>query len=449
MRKKTVKANKYGIDATMIHDDALQIIKKLQNNGFDGCIVGGGVRDLILHKTPKDFDVVTNATPEDVRKVFRRNSIIIGKRFKIVHIICNHLNYDKLINNRPINERHVIEVSTYRSNVVHKHAISKLGRIMVDNNYGTQKDDAFRRDFTVNALYYDPIKEVIIDYTDGITDITNNTLRMIGDVKARYIEDPVRILRAIRLSIKTGLNIEADTLHHIDTQKKLLLNENSGRLFEEMLKILLSGYSIECIQYFQQMKFPRGVFVLFDKLFLRDTMDEFALKVLKKTDDRIKETGNVSVAFILAGLLWNNVYDKWQTLLLEGGSPIGAMHEAIDAVRDYGRQIGINQNIYGMMSETWMMQLEFDYPIVNKIYNISNTSKTRQGLYLYNIRMECGGVDLKLNNWWNEFFQLLNNGDDAQKNIHIDILQKICNIDTKNTSKNKKRKKKINHTHKE
>ncbi|MFN7095464.1 MAG: polynucleotide adenylyltransferase PcnB, partial [Burkholderiales bacterium] len=181
MSKKTLSAAKYGVSNQLVNSDAMYVIEKLHSHGFDGYIVGGGIRDLLLRKTPKDFDIVTNATPELVRKIFKRNSIIIGRRFKIVHVVFNNINPDKMINNRPLRERNIIEISTYRSAKILQQSLNEYGRIMVDNNYGNQKEDSSRRDFTINALYYDPIREVIIDYHDGIKDIEAKVVRMIGD----------------------------------------------------------------------------------------------------------------------------------------------------------------------------------------------------------------------------------------------------------------------------
>ena len=154
---KKINAFEINVNKGMVNSDALNVIQKLQQHNFDGYVVGGGVRDLILGKIPKDFDVVTNATPEEVKRIFKRNSIIIGRRFRLVHVLFESINPDKIINNRPLMDRHVIEVSTYRSNKIRKHVLSEHGRILEDNVYGTMLEDASRRDFTVNALFYDQI----------------------------------------------------------------------------------------------------------------------------------------------------------------------------------------------------------------------------------------------------------------------------------------------------
>jgi poly(A) polymerase len=441
-RKKTVAANivpatNYGVNATLIDEFALKVVKKLQENKFEGLIVGGGIRDLLLNKPPKDFDVVTDATPEDVRRLFKRNSIIIGKRFRIVHVIFERINYDRLVNNRPALERHIIEISTYRSLKTQHTTVNELGRIVSDNSYGMQSDDALRRDFTVNALYYDPIQEVIIDYSDGLTDIKNHTLRMIGEPQLRYTEDPVRILRALRLSIKLNLQIEAKTLEQISASRELLSNENRGRLFEEMLKILMSGYAHECVDAVKKFKLPSGIFPIFDKVFFGKTPDPIALKVLDKTDSRLRENNNVSAVFILSGMMWHMLYELWQQkFLYSGADAIQGLYDAIDNFRDCAVRLGVPRNIYNSMTYIWRLQFEFENPTIKNVIKTTTSSRFRQGLHLYNLRMEFGEVDGNLNQWWNKFIEL---HDGTEKLAHLDQLQSICgNQKIKTTRSSKK-----------
>lgn len=405
MTKKTVAAKKYNIDNSQISADALYVIEKLQENGFDACIVGGGIRDLLLGKQPKDFDIVTSATPELVRKVFRRNSIIIGRRFKIVHIIFDNINPNKMVNNRPIVERHIIEVSTYRSNKVHKHSLNEHGRIMIDNNYGTQKEDAIRRDFTINALYYDPFAEKIIDYQNGLKDIESKTLKVIGKARTRYIEDPVRILRAIRLSVKLGLTIDKDSQKPIEELKHLLLNESRGRMYEEMLKILLSGYSVACIRELIKINFPKNIFPLLDRIFFVSEPDELALNILTKTDLRLKENPDVSLVFILSGLMWSGVYLTYQKLLVSGSSIKHNFYDSIAMQREFAYNTGITKNIFNNISDLYILQFEFEYPNIKKIDKILINPRFRQAWHLYTSRHEVNQVDPKLYNWWHSYLE--------------------------------------------
>ena len=403
MTKKTVSAQSLGISKSMVTHDAIYVIEKLHKNGFDGYIVGGGIRDLLLGKTPKDFDIVTNATPEQVRKVFKRQSIIIGRRFKIVHVIFDNINPEKMVHNRPIMERHVIEISTYRSSKVLKHTINEHGKITDDNNYGSQKEDAFRRDFTINAMFYDPVHETVIDYTNGINDIANKSLRIIGDPVQRYTEDPVRMLRAFRLSVKLGLDIDYLSFTPFAEIKNLLTHENKSRMYEEMLKILLSGSALACIKRLYEVGLPNNVFGLFDRLFFKSEPDQLALKVIEKTDLRLKETTDVSLVFILAGLMWNIIYTEWQELLKSGDTARQCLNDSIYKFKDEAYRIGITKYTYGSMRDVWLLQLEFEAPNLKRIDTITSTPRFRQAWHLFGVRYEMGQVDSVLYDWWDRF----------------------------------------------
>lgn len=441
MTKKIVSAESLGISNADVSHDAIYVIEKLHKNNFDGYIVGGGIRDILLGKTPKDFDIVTNATPEQVRKIFKRNSIIIGRRFKIVHVLFDNINPDKMVNNRPLIERHIIEISTYRSSKIHKHNLNERGRITEDNNYGTQKEDAFRRDFTINSLYYDPIKEVVIDYLNGLKDIEKKTVRIIGDAKERYTEDPVRMLRAFRLSVKLGLNIEKGTFAPFAKMKHLLTHENKGRLYEEMLKILLSGSSSACIKKLHEVNLPNHVFALFDKLFFKANPDILALNVLEKTDARLKETPDVSLVFILSGLIWSLIYNDWQKLLGTDLSPRQALNDSILHNRNYTYSIGITKYTYSAMRDVWLLQLDFEMPTLKRIENILSIPRFRQAWHLFSLRHELGQVDPKLYEWWNKFITATN---EERIEMHGDLKAFIQPVnEIKPAKKKKKRKKKV------
>lgn len=438
MSKKTVSAEKYNVDNSKISADALYVIEKLQENGFDAYIVGGGIRDLLLGKQPKDFDVVTSATPEMIRKVFRRNSITIGRRFRLVHVIFDNVNPNKIINSRPLVERHVIEVSTYRSNKVHQHSLSEHGRIMVDNNYGTQKEDAIRRDFTINALYYDPVAEKIIDYQDGLKDIERKCVKTIGKARSRYIEDPVRILRAIRLSIKLGLNIDKESLKPIEELKHLLLNESLGRMHEEMLKILLSGYSVECIKTLTRLNLPKNTFNLFDRIFFNSTADQLAFNILAKTDLRLKENPDVSLVFILSGLMWNTIYSAYEDLLARGeNSARQAFCDAIAMQKEFVYKVGVTKGLFTSISNVWLLQFEFEHPNLKKIDKILTSPRFRQAWHLYTCRFEIDQVDHKLYNWWNSYISVDN---EEKSKLH----KELRNIVQINKPRSKRRKRPLN-----
>ncbi len=418
--KEIIDARTLGVSHSQVDLEALEVVRKLQSQGFSAYIVGGGTRDLLLGKIPKDYDIVTNAEPEKIRRIFHKNSMIIGRRFKIVHVYFEKLNVERSTKvGKPCYERHIIEVSTYRSNKIHDHTLSEHGRILVDNNYGSIDEDAFRRDFTINALYYDPIAEVIIDYHHGLDDIKHKVIRVIGNAHERYLEDPVRVLRAIRLSEKLGLTIDENTYINFRNAKHLLLNEPKGRLFEEMLKILLSGSSVSIIRELHELGLPRRVFNLFDKLFLHSRPDEFALEVLKKTDERIAKGEDVSLIFILSGLIWQSVYHFYQQELSAGNHFRQAMLNAIARNKNLIFNSGITRNLYAAIREIWLMQLDFDFPSVNRLEHFLNQSRFRQAWHLYNLRGEFQQVNSEIFGWWDEYLKLDVDADKTELLIRL------------------------------
>ncbi len=434
---KKINAHDINIHRGMINSHALNVIQKLQQHNFDGYIVGGGVRDLILGKIPKDFDVVTNATPEEVKRIFKRNSIVIGRRFRLVHVMFEGINPDKIINNRPLMDRHVIEVSTYRSNKIRKHVLSEHGRILEDNVYGTMAEDASRRDFTVNALFYDPINEVVFDGHGGLDDLNNKLIRIIGDPRERYIEDPVRILRAIRLSIKLGLNIEAKTREPFTELKDLLANEPRGRMYEEMLKLLRSGYAIDCIAAIDDLDIPSGVFYLFDRIFFTKNPDELAMRIVAKTDERIVSGEDVSTIFILAGLMWNMVNKEWQKLLASGDSPRQTLTDAISHFKGFAYSLGVARHAYTLMRDVWLLQLDFDNPSVKRVDVILSHQRLRQAWHLYATRHEFGQVDTVLYQWWDKFMEAT---DEQRADLLLELDSVVGSVGVKKP-KRKRRKK--------
>lgn len=438
MAKKPISAQSLGISNSLVSPDAIYVIEKLHKHNFDGYIVGGGIRDILLNKTPKDFDIVTNATPEQVRKIFKRNSIIIGRRFKIVHVIFDNINPEKMVNNRPIIERHIIEISTYRSSKINKHHLNEHGRITEDNNYGSQKEDALRRDFTINSLYYDPVNQVVIDYNNGLKDINDKLIRIIGNAKERYTEDPVRMLRAFRLAVKLDLHIHKDTFAPFNKMKHLLTHENKGRLYEEMLKILLSGSAVKCIHKLYEVKLPHNVFALFDQLFFKPAPDILAVKVLEKTDARLKETSDISLVFILSGLMWSIINDNWQKFL-STMPPRQALIEGISKHREYIYSIGITKYTYSAMRDVWLLQLDFENPTIKRLESILSIPRFRQAWHLFSLRHELGQVDSSLFNWWDKFINATN---DERISLHSELQTLVKHSSDKKPPKKRKRKKK-------
>src|SRR5690606_13312766 len=247
-KAKLISARVHRIDRKLISQGALKTIEGLQKAGFEAYIVGGAVRDLLLNHRPKDFDVATDATPEEVNRVFRR-SRIIGRRFRLVHVMFGP---------------ETVEVSTFRGSHLSDSAdadarMTENGRILRDNVFGNQEEDALRRDFTANALYYDPTTENIYDFHHGVADIKAGILRMIGDPVQRYREDPVRMLRAVRLSAKLGLRLDKATEEPIPKLADTLADVPPSRLFDEMLKLFLSGHAIDSANALRQHALHNGL----------------------------------------------------------------------------------------------------------------------------------------------------------------------------------------------
>jgi len=267
--------DKHGVPRERISSCARRVTVGLQEAGFKAFVVGGAVRDLLLDLEPKDFDVATDATPEEVRDIFRR-SRIIGRRFRLVHVMCG---------------AETVEVSTFRGGVsddVEEHARDEHGRILRDNVFGSQEEDALRRDFTVNALFYDPATQEILDYTNGFADIGKHVIRMIGDPEQRYREDPIRMLRAVRLAAKLRGEIEPKTRAPIKRMASLVQNVPTARVFEEMLKLLLSGHARECVLKLRTEGLHHGVLPMLDVILEQPLGERFVMLALEKTDERVR-----------------------------------------------------------------------------------------------------------------------------------------------------------------
>jgi len=276
--------DKHAVARESISRCARRTCEELQRAGYLAFVVGGAVRDLLLGRAPKDFDVATSATPEEVRSVFRR-SRIIGRRFQIVHVLCGP---------------EVVEVSTFRAHFAREAEDDhrdEHGRMLSDNVFGTQAEDALRRDFTVNALFYDPVREEVWDYVHGLKDLQARRLVMIGDPATRYREDPVRMLRAARLSAKLALAIDAKTRAPIHELRHLLENVPHARLFEEILKLLLSGNAVECVRVLRELELHHGLLPLLDIALDDAETGPFALAALRATDERLASDKPVSPAF--------------------------------------------------------------------------------------------------------------------------------------------------------
>ncbi|HEY5992979.1 MAG TPA: polynucleotide adenylyltransferase PcnB [Gallionellaceae bacterium] len=368
---------------------ARRVTEGLQAAGYTAFVVGGAVRDLLLNRHPKDFDVATDATPEEVRRVFRR-SRIIGRRFRLVHVMFGE---------------ETVEVSTFRRMVDAEDAeTDEHGRLLRDNEFGDQQQDAARRDFTANALFYDPATQEIFDYHDGYADVRANTLRMIGDPEVRYREDPVRMLRAVRLSSKLGMKLDRATAAPIAAMKGLLDNVPQARLLDEMLKMLLSGHSAEGVKKLREMNLHQGLLPMLDVILDQPLGEKFILLALKNTDQRLREDKPVSPAFLFATLLWHEVLAAWKARLDAGERPIPALHEAMDAVLDRQRgQLAIPRRHDAIMKEIWLLQPRLEQRSGQRPFRLLELPRFRAAYDFLLLRCESGEVDTELGLWWDEF----------------------------------------------
>ena len=295
--RKEIQFSEHNIEANYFHKNVLDIFKKLQSRNFDAYIVGGAIRDICFNLKPKDVDIVTNATPYEIKKIFR-GSRIIGKRFKLVHIGYG---------------RNIIEVSTFRKNAIIQNGFIKKdekGKLLRDNLFGSEKEDIQRRDITINSLLYDPNKRVIIDYFDGFDDIKNEKIKVIGDPKKRFIEDPMRIIRIIRISSKLNLQIDDKLSRIMMANLDSIKDIPSSRLFDEICKMFTNGHAVSCID----MLFDYDVLkILVPSLsvLMRNKKNLFLMKkLLVASDQRFEKKLTISISFVLSSLFWILIKDN-------------------------------------------------------------------------------------------------------------------------------------------
>ncbi|WP_140636427.1 polynucleotide adenylyltransferase PcnB [Methylibium rhizosphaerae] len=413
----------HGIDPALVDERAVKVVATLKEAGHEAYIVGGAVRDLLLGLRPKDFDVATNATPEQVKALFRR-AFIIGRRFRIVHVVFGRGR-----------EHEVIEVSTFRAyldnaaaeqvegnektskqDLVGKsHVVDASGRVLRDNVWGPQIEDAARRDFTVNALYYDPQTEIVVDYHGGIKDAKKRVLRMIGDPVTRYREDPVRIIRVVRFAAKLGFEIEPKTRAPIKEMAALLDNVPQSRLFDEMIKLLQTGHALASLEELRKQGLHRGVFpvldVVLDEAHRHDGREKFVQLALADTDRRVNEDKPVAPSFMLASMLWHDVQKRWEQLKKKGEPPFPALQQAIDEV--FNARIGDisgRGKLAADMREIWMMQPRFDRRTGSGPASLVEQPRFRAGFDFLRLRADAGEADPELARWW-EAFSLASPGE--------------------------------------
>src|SRR6185436_3773687 len=364
-----------------ISPSALKVCDVLADRGYAAYVVGGAVRDVLLGIEPKDFDVATNARPEQIKPLFRR-ALLIGRRFRLVHVMLGP---------------ETIEVSTFRAADQQKAEKDEHGRVLRDNVFGTLEEDALRRDFTVNAMYYDCRSGEIIDYHGGLADLKKRTLRMIGDPETRFREDPVRMLRAVRLAGKLGLTIDQATRAPIRRLAELLEQVPPPRLFDEMLKLLLSGHASACLRQLRDEGLHKGVLPLLDVILDQPLGERFVTLALAQTDTRVQEGKSVSPAFLFAALLWHEVLAAWRARERRGEPSLPALELAMDEILDVQcEKLAITRRLTATMREVWAMQPRLEHRSGQRALRLAEAPRFRMGYDFLALRAASGEVPAEL-----------------------------------------------------
>ena len=380
---------KHGLSRDTLTPAAAKVCGGLREAGYSAYVVGGAVRDLLLGIVPKDFDVATDARPEQIRPLFRR-AIIIGRRFRLVHVMFG---------------QDTVEVSTFRGEDASSDAEKdEHGRVLRDNIFGTQEEDARRRDFTVNALYFDPATEEVVDFHGGLADLKKRALRVIGDPETRYREDPVRMLRAVRLAAKLGLTLDPATREPIRRLAPLMERVPPARLFDEMLKLLLSGHASACLRQLRDVGLHKGLLPLLDVILEQPLGERFVTLALAQTDERVVSDRPVSPAFLFAALLWHEVLAAWKARQGRGERALPALENAMDEVLDTQcAKLAITRKLTATMREVWTMQPRFESRSGNRAYRLLEAPRFRMAYDFLALRAASGEVAAELEEWWRAF----------------------------------------------
>ena len=373
------------IDISLISLHAIKTIKVLEENGFEAYLVGGAVRDLLFGIKPKDFDVVTNATPDQIHHLFKR-SRMIGRRFQLVHVIYG---------------REVIEVSTYRSQ--QKEIPQADGSVIKDDNhFGTIEEDAMRRDFTINAMFYSPTNHKLVDFHDGLEDLKHGIIRIIGDPEKRYLEDPIRILRAFRVCAKLNMSLNSASRSPIKKIVPLLHDIPHSRLFDEVIKFFLTGHALNSYKVLCEEN-------IYSQFFLSPEteskkIDLFISNGLKNTDLRINQDKSCNPSFLFSFLLWHQVHQLWDQYKIELKHSIAGLNQAIDEVIE--KQIKlfpIHKRFTITMKEIWRLQPRFENQSPKKIYRLLLHPRFRAAYDFMLLRCQSNELDQSIGSWWTNF----------------------------------------------
>ena len=386
--------SEHTVSRSQISNSALKVLYQLKKAGFEAYLVGGCVRDLLLGREPKDFDVATDANPEQIRRVFR-NCRLIGRRFRLAHV---HFGNE------------IIEVATFRGSTEvdnESQQIHEDGRLLRDNVYGTLEEDVWRRDFTVNALYYNIRDFSIVDYTNGMSDLDTAVLRLIGDPVTRYREDPVRMLRAVRFAVKLGFSLHPDSEKPLYELAFLLNAVPAARLYDEMLKLFLSGYGLQTFEMLRHYGLFAVLFPETDKNLATESHDFprlFLARALENSDKRITEGKSVTPYFLLSALLWEPIQSVAEERISMGENALIAYQNAAnDILNQQVKSTAIPKRISQSMREVWLLQLRLQQCTGIKPFRLLAHPRFRAAYDFLVLRAETGGASTELAQWWTEF----------------------------------------------
>ena len=388
----TLARSEHSISRRQISDAALKVLYRLDGAGYRACLVGGGVRDVLLGKQPKDFDIATSATPDQVQALFK-NCRLIGRRFRLAHIRYG---------------REVIEVATFRSHAPEspKTELNDEGRILRDNTFGSIEEDALRRDFSVNALYYDIRDFSMLDYANGMRDLNSRTLRLIGDPQTRYKEDPVRMLRAVRFAAKLDFSIEAKSEKAIFELGHLLKDIPSARIYDEILKIFHSGHALRAYELLRHYRLFQYLFPALERHLLSEpdeAMLDFIEQALVNTDTRIHENKPVSPAFIFAALLWPLVLQRANKLQADKVSVIPSLQIAgAEVFAQQVKTIAVPKRFSLISKNIWSLQPRFENTNGKQPQRLLSHPSFRAAYDFFCIQSMVGLTSAQLCEWWTQ-----------------------------------------------
>ncbi len=383
------------VSRQQVNENALKVLYRLRKEGFDSYLVGGCVRDLLLGREPKDFDVVTNAEPEQIARIFS-NCRLIGKRFRLAHVCYG---------------RDVIEVATFRKAIsddkTQTPRLNKDGRLLQDNIYGTIEEDVWRRDFTINALYYNIRDFSIIDYVGGMEDHKAGLIRLIGDAGERFREDPVRMLRAVRFAVKLAFRLHHDCEEAIAPNAHLLAGIPPARLYDEISKLFLTGYGVQTFELLRQYGLFSVLFPATDKSLMYEEADfpkMMVIKALENSDKRIADNKPVTLYFLIAALLWEPMIRRAKEKIAKGFPESNAYYDAAsETLTQQVRRIAIPRHLTMAIREVWNLQPKFNARVGAKPSRLITHPRFRAAYDFLVLRAQTGDVSLEVAQWWETY----------------------------------------------